>query len=309
MKKIALVDVDSKLPNLALMKLSSYYKQSGDDITLVNKNNYPGSLFMPLFDEIYSSKIFTWTNDIDDLPIHAKRGGPAYKEFNKPLMSKINNQCPDYELYGIDYSMGFTTRGCKRSCSWCHVPSMEGSIREEHDVDVFLRHANVVLMDNNALAHPFGLAQMEKLASLNVGVDYNQGLDARLVDNNVAKLLVRLKWTKSIRFACDLDEMFPVVKRAVEKIRNNGGKMVISSYVLAKDIKSSMHRVKLLKEINVLPYVQPYIDRDGDAPSKLLRFYKWYQNTYRISMSISFEKYLEDQKQYELIDELKTELN
>ena len=54
--KVGLVDVDSyHFPNLALMKISSYYKKLGDDV----------SMYKPIFDYdvVYASKIFTFTKD------------------------------------------------------------------------------------------------------------------------------------------------------------------------------------------------------------------------------------------------------
>lgn len=62
------------------------------------------------------------------------------------------------------------------------------------DIEEFLRHKDVVLLDNNVLAHPHGIAQIEKMARLGVRVDFNQGLDARMIDDGVARLLGKLKW-------------------------------------------------------------------------------------------------------------------
>ena len=50
--KIGLYDVDSKIPNLALMKLSAWHKQQGDKT----------ELFFPLmsnsYDKVYASQVF-----------------------------------------------------------------------------------------------------------------------------------------------------------------------------------------------------------------------------------------------------------
>lgn len=78
------------------------------------------------------------------------------------LADVIEHQCPDYSLYGINYSMGFLTRGCPRECKWCVVPEKEGDIVAHADIDEFARHKEVVLMDNNVLAHDHGLYQIEK---------------------------------------------------------------------------------------------------------------------------------------------------
>ena len=58
-------------------------------------------------------------------------------------------------------------------------------------------------MDNNILASNYGLQQIEKIIKLGVKVDFNQGLDARLITDEIARLLARVIWIKRIRFGCD----------------------------------------------------------------------------------------------------------
>ena len=43
-------------------------------------------------------------------------------------------------------------------------------------------------MDNNVLASDYGLEQIEKIVKLKLRVDFNQGLDARLVTDEIAQL-------------------------------------------------------------------------------------------------------------------------
>ena len=62
---------------------------------------------------------------------------------------------------------------------------------------------NVILMDNNALASDYGLQQIEKSIKLGYKIDFNQGLDARLITDDIAKLLASAKWLTYIRVACD----------------------------------------------------------------------------------------------------------
>ena len=58
--RIGLVDVDSKIPNLALMKLSAHHKARGDSV----------EFHMPLahYDRIYASKVFDFTPDYQYFP-------------------------------------------------------------------------------------------------------------------------------------------------------------------------------------------------------------------------------------------------
>jgi hypothetical protein len=136
--KILLVDVDRKFPNLALMKLSAYHKKKGDEVYL----NY-----CPNPDLIYVSCVFTWNRE------KALQVGSLFKEkviyggsgidLSVTLPDEIEHICPDYSLYGIDYSMGFTSRGCIRKCGFCIVPQKEGYIREHSPLSEFVRHEKV----------------------------------------------------------------------------------------------------------------------------------------------------------------------
>jgi hypothetical protein len=118
--------------------------------------------------------------------------------------------------------LGFLTRGCPNNCSWCIVPSKEGSIREHADIEEFARHRDVVLMDNNVLACDHGIRQLKKISKLGLRVDFNQGLDARRIDLQIAQRLAALRWLKPIRLACDRKEQMQSVSRAVKLLRDAG---------------------------------------------------------------------------------------
>jgi len=263
MKPVGLIDIDSMIPNLALMKISQ--KMGNAELTT--------PLFAEQYDSIYASEVFSWSVT-PVLPERAVIGGVGSSE---ELDEDVNNLCPDYDLYGIDYSMGFLTRGCPRKCKWCIVPDKEGGIRPEHDADVFVRHNKVLLLDNNVLAHPFGLEQIEKLAGLRVAIDFNQGLDARLIDKGVAKLLAKCRWWKPIRLACDSDGMMKPVEKAVKLLREAGATpSAYSCYVLVEDVPSAFNRVEFLRRLGVDPFAQPYRAPSGKEPSKhQKRFARW----------------------------------
>jgi len=54
---IGLYDVDSKIPNLALMKLSAFHKSNGDHV------EFYSPLFKEKYDIIYASKVFKFSDD------------------------------------------------------------------------------------------------------------------------------------------------------------------------------------------------------------------------------------------------------
>lgn len=258
---IGLIDVDSKIPNLALMKISAYHKAQGDTVQW-----YAGEFDNP--DRVYVSKVFTFTPDhqypLDGIEVI--KGGTGY-DIASQLSPEIDSMCPDYSLYpDMDYSLGFLTRGCPNKCPWCFVPKKEGNIRPYADIEDFCRHDKVLLMDNNVLAHEHGIKQIEKIAKMGIKVDFNQGLDARLIDDSVARLLSKVKWWNPIRLACDTSAQMKHVHKAVELLRwYNARPIGYSCYVLLKpgEIEDAIQRIRFLKGIGVKPFVQPYQPPEG----------------------------------------------
>lgn len=281
--KIGLVDIDSKIPNLALMKLSAWFKTQGTPAQMVEP------LWARGYDQVYASQIFTWSNT-PGLAESAFIGGPGINR-TPSLPQQVNDTCPDYNLYGIDYSMGYLTRGCPRKCSWCIVPQLEGDIRPEHDIEVFLRHNKAILMDNNVLASPFGIKQIEKISRMDVRIDFNQGLDARLIDKPMARLLARCKWIRFIRVACDFMEMLPIVINAVDLLRGAGYKGEIFCYVLVQEIETALERVNGLRAAGIDPFAQPYRDRNGNTPSDELKHFARWVNHKAIFKTVKWKEY------------------
>ncbi len=281
--KVGLIDIDSKSPNLALMKISAYHQSIGNPVEMTLP------LFAREYDRIYASKVFTWTS-MPGMPTSSNIGGPGSGCYDR-LPEEVNNVCPDYNLYGIDYSMGFLTRGCDRSCNWCIVPEMEGNVRPEHDIELFLRHKTAILMDNNVLASDYGIDQIKKIAGMGIKVDFNQGLDARLIDSIIAHILTKVKWIRFIRVSCDSQSQFPAVQKSVIHLRAAGYSGEIFCYVLAKDIPSALERVEALRSIEVDPFVQPYRSPSGAQPSPLLRKFAKWVNRKALFKSVSWEIY------------------
>lgn len=258
---IGLVDVDGRrYPNLALMKISAYHKSLGDRVEFANKmfGNY---------DRVYKSKVFTFSaDDLTPYDCEVVKGGTGYGIYT-PLPDCIDQLQPDYSLYGIeDLAYGFLTRGCPNKCKWCVVPKKEGAIRPYMDVDDIARGnntKNIILMDNNVLASDYGIQQIEKIVERGYSVDFNQALDARLVTDDVAKLLAKVKWIKRIRFGCDTKAQIAQCDRAVELINKHGYKGEYFFYcILMDDMEESLARINFWKRKGhrYMPYAQPYRD-------------------------------------------------
>jgi hypothetical protein len=283
--QVALHDHESKkYPNLALMKLSAFYKKYNAHVEWFNPDKQ--------YDFIYSSKVFTWTIKDPALPINTIYGGTGVN-IKTSLPHEIEMMCPDYSLYNCKKSYGFLTRGCIRKCSHCFVPEKEGKIKAHNDIENFARHKDIILMDNNVLASDHGIKQIEKIVKLNLRIDFNQGLDVRLIDNTIARLLSKVKWYPEIRFACDSIGMIESVHKAVKLLRwNNTSPSKYFCYVLCKDYESTIERVKFLKGIYVDPFIQIFRDKDNTfIPSQKCKNLARWVNKKQIYRSCSFEDY------------------
>jgi len=287
--KIGLLDVDGhNFPNLALMKISAYYKASGDSVEWVDH--------FRRYDKVFLSKVFTFSQDNEfyiDSPIILK-GGTGYDALIT-LPPDIDKTPPDYSLYPkFKSAYGFITRGCPNNCSWCIVPHKEGDIHPYADISEILQdRSSAVLMDNNILASDYGIKQIEKIIKLRVKVDFNQGLDARRIDKPMAKLLSQVRWLSPLRMACDTDNMLPVVIGATKLLREYGCKPSnYFIYLLVKDIKSALMRAEGLKAFGLDPFAQPYRDFTTNKEPTLeqKRFARWV-NHKAIFKSVDWCKY------------------
>lgn len=184
-------------------------------------------------------------------------------EYDKVYTAKVFTFTP--------LSYGFLTRGCPNRCKWCVVPKKEGKISPYMDIEeITAGRKKAILMDNNILASNYGLQQIEKIIKLGVKVDFNQGLDARLITDEIARLLAKVKWIKRIRFGCDTPGQIAEVERASALIDKYGYKGEYFLYCILMDFKESFARVNYWKSKSrrFLPHCQPF--RDLNNPHQII---------------------------------------
>lgn len=285
--KIGLVDVDGHAkkkkwgatvyPNIALCKIARYHKEHGDDVEW--------ALPMMRYDRVYMSKVFNFS-PADLTAYNADeivRGGTGY-DISSQLPDEIDRLQPDYSIYPhipTDTAYGFLTRGCPNKCAWCVVPRKEGKIRPYMDCDEIAieGRTKLVLMDNNILAAgDYAKEQLQKIIERGYRVDFNQALDARLVTDDFARLLAKVKWLDNnrIRFGCDTHGQIEQCERAMERINSYGFKGQYFLYTMLNDnMQECYERInywwKRMQDIRarhegreVYAYAQPY--RDPDNP-------------------------------------------
>lgn len=288
--RIGLIDVDSHAkkkkwgatiyPNLALCKIAAYHKANGDSV------EWYDPMFGGWYDKAYVSKVFNFTPDYQ-YPINADeivRGGTGY-DITSQLPQDVDDMQPDYSIYPsvpTDISYGFLTRGCPNKCKWCVVPRKEGNILTYWDIErVANGRKKIVLMDNNILATgDYAKQQLQKIIDLDLRVDFNQALDARLVTDEFASLLAQVKWLDNnrIRFGCDTHKQIEDCERAMEMITGYGFTGQYFLYTMLNDdfdecydrINHWWLRMRKVREQHegrqVYAYAQPF--RDPDDPAR-----------------------------------------
>ena len=260
--KVQLIDIDSTIPNLALMQISAYHKTQGDitgfDITNPDKV-YISCVFKKNADQARGVSTFYPNSEIVmggsgiDLSIH--------------LPTEIAKIKPDYDLYPSEYSMGFTTRGCIRNCPFCIVPKKEGKLHRWQHVSEFHddRFDTVILLDNNITADKdWFFDNTDWILDKKLKFNPIQGMDIRILTEEIAERLKLMKWAGPIHFAFDnLKDEKPVLA-GIEMLKNAGinVRSNVSFYVLTgfnTTIEEDIYRCNLLKQNNTNAFVMQYL--------------------------------------------------
>ena len=253
--KIGLIDIDAKIPNLALMKLSAYFKGQGDKVELTSP------LFAKDFDEIFASKIFNYTVK-PILPEKAILGGSGYS-LKTCLDNDVEYLMPDYSLYNCDYAMGFASRGCNRNCPFCIVPKKEGKWRVAGDIYQFWNgQKRLKLLDNSLNTDEgFFIEIVKQFINEQIEVDFSQGLDIRHLTDKQVFYLKQIKLWKRIHFAWDLMKTEKAVRRGVKILTKYKLNWQSTFYVLIgfnTNLEEDLYRVNTLKGLNVESFAMPY---------------------------------------------------
>lgn len=258
MKKVLLVDVDSKIPNLALMKISAYHKSIGDIVGF--------NVSDP--DIVYASIVFTknhWKgNGIKSMYPDAQVfiGGSGF-DLKSKLPDHIECLMPDYDLYpDMNYSLGFTSRGCIRNCPFCIVRQKEGYFKPVSGIYRFWNrdHKKIVLLDNNILSdwNHFKMVA-DQILEHDLIIDFNQGLDIRLINDQNAELLSKLR-VERYRFAWDNRKDEKKILKGIQILKNHNITHSLFYVLVGYDStkEDDLYRLNKLKELDQRAYVMRY---------------------------------------------------
>lgn len=258
---------DSKISNLALMKISTFYKSMGCNVGF----NIPNPDFT-----VYSY-IF---KDFGVIEPNGIIGGSGYDPLIK-LPSLIEKCYPDYSLYPENkYSIGFTTRGCIRNCYFCIVPKKEGKFcRNEHPSKFYNpEYKDIMLLDNNWLADKEWFFETSNWIIEHKLKLIEHGMDIRLLDSEIAKQLKKLHFKGFMKFAFDNINELDSVLDGINILRRNGinPRHKVMFYVYCNDDNSyddALRRAKILKNNNVSAFIM--YNKDNVRTKRIKDLQRW----------------------------------
>lgn len=260
--KILLYDVDSIIPNIAIMKLSSYHKKIGDEVFFLRGNGVPLKIDFSEFEYGYASLIFTKNKKlVENFPFEI--GGTGY-DVSINLSHEIEHMMPDYSLYPENiYSIGFATRGCVRKCGFCFVPKKEGEIKFNSDISEFFNPSlkKIMLLDNNILAYQNYKIVFEQIRKVNKPTSFKQGMDFRLLNEDKVKELRSIKYDGNYIFAYDDMLYRETIERQMRKFREFFNPWSMKFFVLVgfnSSIEDDIFRAQWLVSQKCNPYIMRY---------------------------------------------------
>lgn len=230
--------------------------------------------------------------------IHA--GGPAVRvnpEFLRPV-ANIEAMPFDALAYHNPEAM-FTSRGCIRRCAFCAVPTIEGDLTE-----LQTWQPKPIICDNNLLA--CSRRHFDQVIDSLKGVrdiDFNQGLDARLLTpyhaGRIAGLhlhAVRLAWD-NVQYEGQFRAAFALLRAAGIPGRKIHVYVLIGYHDTPDD---AYYRLEAVRSLGGLPNPMRYQPIDtptrnayagaGWTHHELVRFMRYYSNL-RVTAKIPFHEF------------------
>lgn len=328
--KIGIIDADildngTRHPNLACLKMSGFYKAQGHEVKLITDYSEIDD-----FDEVYMSKVFDFTKVPID-PFDKERypnlhiGGTGFFWLDAPNLSdEIEHHMPDYHLYDefiaseiarginprkysdyMDYSIGFTTRGCFRKCSFC-VNQKYDRVFRHSPVEEFLDKSRkyIYLWDDNILGYSKWREVFDELAATGKPFQFRQGMDMRLMTEEKAQVISSSRYHGDYIFAFDHIEERDLIEEKLAIWQRYSSK-VAKLYVLCGydsqdevDIANTFERIKILMKYHCLPYIMRHANYQQSKYRSLYVTIARWCNQPNFLKKKSFREYCEANQEY-----------
>lgn len=290
---IRLTQIDGSMPNLALMKLAHYHRGLGDEVVFTRQ--IERDMFEPRYDKVYGSCIFKFSQDqlmrFQHQWPEAIVGGTG-TPFVHTVEDLIGGEYEhyDYSIYPeIDYSIGFTQRGCRLRCKFCEVPKKEGKARSVSTIyDIWRGDGHpkkLHLLDNDFFGQEpvKWMKRAQEIISGGFRVCLSQGINVRLLNPAACVALANMQYRDSkfkerrLYTAWDNIGDEAIFFRGVDMLEAAGvpAKHLMAYMLIGYDKNENWnriwHRFNKMPDRGISPYPMVY-DR---SRKDLLAFQRW----------------------------------
>ncbi len=274
--RILLLQIDGKMPNVALMRIASHCRAIGHNVSL-RKGNLPHLWDRP--DRIYASAIFEKSRPLIEELLREQPsaivGGTGWDTGITLEQHGIETRRQDYADYPeFRQSIGFTQRGCRMKCSFCVVPQTEGAVREEQTINDIWRGEHwprhVILLDNDFFGQPRWRDRIGELNDGGFAVSFNQGVNARIITDEQAAAIASTNYrddgmkVKRLYTAWDTTSHERAFFRGLRRLADHGVKpdnimvYMLIGYAPDETVADWLYRRDKLREFGARPYPMPY---------------------------------------------------
>jgi hypothetical protein len=308
-KRVLLLQLDGKLPNVALMRIAAHHRALGDTVELRRAGNV-AAVERQLWDQpevVYASLIFERTRSVAErlrvIYPNALIGGTGWSVESTLEQHGIATTEQDYTIYpGFRQSIGFLQRGCRLRCPFCVVPRKEGAVRHEQTVAQLWRGEDhpreLVVLDNDFFGNPAWRERIDEVRAGGFKISFNQGINARALDEETAAAIASVDYRdgsmreRRIYTAWDNRKDEARLFRGLRLLADAGVKprhmmvYVLIGYWAGETHEDRDERRRKLREFGARPYPMPF----SRAPD-LVAFQRWVIGSY--DKTIPWQKWVE----------------
>lgn len=296
--RVLLLQLDGKLPNVALMRIAAHHRELGDAVELRKAGN--ASAIQPElgedYDKVYASTIFERTRPLAEELLRARPqaivGGTGWSLESRLEDYGISTKEQDYSIYpDYSFSIGFSQRGCRLRCPFCVVPKKEGRVVEEQSIAEIWRGPpwprSVVLLDNDFFGQPNWRQRIDELYRGAFRVNFNQGINARVITDDVAKAAASVDYrdhamkAKRLHTAWDNRKDEKRLFAGLERLVAAGVKpdhlmiYMLIGFWPGETHEDRDYRRHRLREFGARPYPMPFV-----RTPELIAFQRWVVGAY-----------------------------
>ncbi len=293
--RVLLLQLDGKIPNLALMRIAHHHRARGDPVTLRAAGNWQAvepRLDEPDYERVYASAIFERTRSLAERVGNVWPGAiiggtgvdPAIRLSDAGIADDGPADYSDHPNWSA--SIGFTQRGCRLRCGFCMVPRKEGAVHNGRTIariwrgDPWPRH--VLLLDNDFFGHPQWSERVRELNDGKFRVCLTQGINARMLNKETAAALASLDYyddqmkIRRLYTALDNPKDSDRFLRGLQMLKDNGVAphrvfvYMLVGYWPGESQEDRQERLRTIRGFGAKPYPMPY-----RRTRELVGFQRW----------------------------------